>query len=96
MGDAAHPMLPYLGQGAAMAIEDAWVLSSVLANHERVDEALADYQQRRVERAKWVLVQSREQGKRYHEPGQDSQRFAGDAVMHTQKLFAPGPTSLLT
>lgn len=95
MGDAAHPMLPYLGQGAAMAIEDAWVLSSVLANHERVAAALVDYQQRRVERAKWVLLTSREMGKRYHEPGQDSQRFSGDAAMQTEKLFAPGPTSLL-
>jgi len=95
MGDAAHPMLPYLGQGAAMAIEDAWVLSSVLANHERVDAALVDYQQRRVERTRWVLLHSREMGKRFHEPGQDSQRFSGDAAMQTEKLFAPGPTSLL-
>jgi salicylate hydroxylase len=27
LGDAAHPMLPYLAQGAAMALEDAWVLA---------------------------------------------------------------------
>ena len=32
MGDAAHPMLPFLAQGAAMAVEDAWVLAEVIAS----------------------------------------------------------------
>jgi salicylate hydroxylase len=32
LGDAAHPVLPFLAQGAAMAIEDAWVLSECLGN----------------------------------------------------------------
>jgi salicylate hydroxylase len=95
LGDAAHPMLPYLGQGAAMAIEDAWVLAGVLGQHEDPAEALADYQGRRVARARWVLLESREAGRRYHEPGQDEARFADDAAMRMRELFAPGPASLL-
>lgn len=95
LGDAAHPMLPYLGQGAAMAIEDAWVLAGVLGQHEDPADALADYQARRVERARWVLLESREAGRRFHEPGQDESRFSDDAAMRTRELFAPGPASLL-
>lgn len=41
LGDAAHPMLPYLAQGAAMALEDAWVL----AQHWQPDQAAASLQQ---------------------------------------------------
>ena len=39
LGDAAHPMLPYLAQGAAMAIEDAAVLAQCLAR--TIDDAAA-------------------------------------------------------
>lgn len=95
LGDAAHPMLPYLGQGAAMAIEDAWVLAGVLGQHEDPAAALADYQSRRVARARWVLLESRAAGRRFHEPGQDEARFEGDAAMRMRELFAPGPASLL-
>jgi salicylate hydroxylase len=95
LGDAAHPLLPYLGQGAAMAFEDAWVLAGVLGQHERVADALADYQQRRVERARWVLLESRAAGQRFHEPGQTSDRFANDAAMRTRQLFSAGPATLM-
>ncbi|MEM9814039.1 MAG: FAD-dependent monooxygenase [Pseudomonadota bacterium] len=42
LGDAAHPMLPFLAQGAAMAIEDAWVLAACLQDRS-VEEGLARY-----------------------------------------------------
>src|SRR5262249_41930371 len=46
LGDSAHAMLPYLGQGAAMAIEDACVLSSAIARHaSELDKALLAYEQ---------------------------------------------------
>ena len=46
MGDAAHPMLPFLAQGAAMAVEDAWVLAKVISSAQ----PLSDYQNRRLVR----------------------------------------------
>ncbi len=95
MGDAAHPMLPYLGQGAAMAFEDAYVLSEVLKNHPDLPAALTDYQQRRVDRARKVLLASRATGELQHGADPDASRFSGDRAMRTQELFAPSPASLL-
>ncbi len=43
LGDAAHPTLPFLAQGAAMGLEDAWVLADRLSRLP-LDQALAAYQ----------------------------------------------------
>jgi 2-polyprenyl-6-methoxyphenol hydroxylase-like FAD-dependent oxidoreductase len=60
LGDAAHPMLPNLGQGGAQAMEDAWVLAQCLqANITEVPAALQLYEQRRVPRTTKVVIQSR-------------------------------------
>ena len=67
LGDACHPMLPYLAQGAAMAIEDAWVLSRMLERWE--DEparGLADYERYRRPRTARVQLRSRAQGDEFH------------------------------
>lgn len=61
LGDAAHPMLPFLGLGAAMAIEDAVVLGRAAAQAP-IREALNLYEGTRRDRANWVLLQSRAQG----------------------------------
>jgi salicylate hydroxylase len=50
LGDAAHPMLPFLGQGAAMAIEDAYVLARELARSDDVASALRAYEAERIPR----------------------------------------------
>ena len=55
MGDAAHPMLPFLAQGAAMAVEDAWVLAEVIAG----GQDLSKYQKRRLPRTSKVQAASR-------------------------------------
>ncbi|MFJ9810781.1 NAD(P)H-dependent oxidoreductase [Streptomyces sp. NPDC101158] len=62
LGDAAHPMVPALGQGANIALEDAAVLADALASPAGVPEALADYARERVERAAAVVLASRRQG----------------------------------
>ena len=65
LGDAAHPMLPYLSQGAAMALEDAMVLARMLARPERdVLAALRDYEAIRIPRTARVQLSSREQGRK--------------------------------
>lgn len=44
VGDAAHPMLPFLAQGANMALEDAWVLAQCLADRADMTQSLTAYQ----------------------------------------------------
>lgn len=58
IGDACHPMLPFLAQGAAMAIEDAWVLAAELKNMS-IPEALDSYQTARLPRASKVQAAAR-------------------------------------
>ncbi|HEX7034661.1 MAG TPA: FAD-dependent monooxygenase [Pseudomonadales bacterium] len=69
LGDACHPMLPYLAQGAAMAIEDAWVLSRMLERWEDLPaEGLAEYERYRRPRTARVQRESRRQGQEFHLP----------------------------
>jgi salicylate hydroxylase len=65
LGDAAHPMLPFLGQGAAMAIEDGMVLGRAFNEADSVEDALHLYENARKERANGVQIQSREQADLY-------------------------------
>ncbi|MDG1461928.1 MAG: FAD-dependent monooxygenase [Gammaproteobacteria bacterium] len=68
LGDAAHAMLPFLGQGAAMAIEDAVVLARAFANSDSITEALERYQKARHTRTSFVLQESRNNIKRLQRP----------------------------
>lgn len=63
LGDAAHAMTPNLGQGAAMAIEDAFVLARELASHEAPAGALAAYEARRRPRVTDIQDRSRNLGR---------------------------------
>ncbi len=58
LGDAAHAMTPNMGQGAAMAIEDAYVLAEELAKTQSLEAALAAYQSRRMPRVEVIQRQS--------------------------------------
>ncbi|KPA89804.1 FAD-dependent monooxygenase [Pseudomonas sp. RHF3.3-3] len=59
LGDAAHPMLPSLGQGAAQAIEDAVVLADRLAKTPDLRTALAEYEAHRHPRANEIVNTAR-------------------------------------
>jgi salicylate hydroxylase len=70
LGDAAHPMLQYLAQGACMAIEDAVTLAAAL---ERTgcdfDAAFRLYEQARIPRTARVVLSARQMGRLYHAKG---------------------------
>ena len=66
LGDAAHPMLPFLGQGAGMAIEDAVVLARAFALSGNVIEGLARYEAARRERTTLVTQGARHAGLKMH------------------------------
>ncbi len=66
LGDAAHPMLPYLAQGAAMAIEDAAVLAQQAAQATDWPSALQQYQQLRHARCARVVSTARRNGQIFH------------------------------
>jgi salicylate hydroxylase len=66
LGDAAHPMLPFLGQGAGMAIEDAVILTRALTTFSDPREALARYEAARRPRATLVTLGARHAGFRMH------------------------------
>jgi salicylate hydroxylase len=67
LGDAAHPMLPHLGQGANQSIEDGMALATILAQAGRGNAlaALLAYEQLRRERVAAVQRGARENGMRY-------------------------------
>ena len=66
IGDAAHPSLPYLAQGAAMALEDACVLAKILAGSEDIPGQLRAFTSQRFERTSKIQVKSTQAGKIYH------------------------------
>ncbi len=69
LGDAAHPMMQYMAQGACMAMEDAVALADEMAAHGGdVEPALEAYRQRRVTRTARMQLQSRAVGEHVFHP----------------------------
>ena len=68
LGDAAHPMTPFLGQGACMAIEDALLLGLAFAASSSVLEALRRYEGARKPRGNSVQLLSLEEGRALQDP----------------------------
>lgn len=64
LGDAAHPMLPFMGQGAAMAIEDGVVLARCITESDSIKAAFERYESARLERTAFVQLESRAKGLR--------------------------------
>lgn len=87
-GDAAHPMVPFLAQGAAQAIEDAGALGAALTAHADVPAALAAYSAARAARGSRVQREALAQTRIYHMSGPLA--LARDTVMRTL-----GPQRLL-
>lgn len=68
LGDACHPTLPFLAQGACMAIEDGLVLARALEHHPDAPSAFAAYEAARVPRATAVVDGSAANLSRFHNP----------------------------
>jgi salicylate hydroxylase len=86
LGDAAHPMLPFMAQGAAMAIEDAVVLSQALRREGDVVRALELYQAERLPRTSWVQDQSRRNQHLYHRSRAGGD-FDADRALRAERLY---------
>ena len=84
VGDAAHPMVPFLAQGAAQAIEDAGALGRVLAHVQDIPAALSMYSRDRVARAGRVQREALKLGRIYYMSGPLA--FARDMSM---RLLGP-------
>ena len=69
LGDAAHPMLQYMAQGACMAMEDAVCLADSLAKTDTFESGLETYRARRVLRTTRVQLMSRAMGDHIYHPG---------------------------
>jgi len=66
LGDACHPTLPMLAQGAVMSIEDAYVLARCVAAAATVEEAFIRYERARIERTTRMVLGSSENAERFH------------------------------
>lgn len=69
LGDAAHPMLPFLAQGAAMAIEDGAVLADCISSFEDIEKSLKYFEQIRKPRTSFVQLAARRNAKILHLSG---------------------------
>jgi salicylate hydroxylase len=99
LGDAAHPMRPYLAQGAGMAIEDAQVLAqSLCTGGASVPEQLKSYAQARWARNARVQARAIRNGRIFHAQGAValgrnlSMRLMGERVMDLPWLYGGGPS----
>jgi salicylate hydroxylase len=98
LGDAAHPMRPYLAQGAGMAIEDAQVLAqSLSAEIGSVAERLQAYAEQRWARNARVQSRAIRNGRIFHATGPValgrnlSMRLMGERLMDVPWLYGGGP-----
>lgn len=83
LGDAAHGMLPFMGQGAATAMEDGMVLARCLARFPKA-EALQRYEAARRERTTMVQTQSRLLGLQFQ--GKDPESFGKGPILNEDAL----------
>lgn len=90
LGDAAHPTLPFLAQGANMALEDAAVLARCLDAHPTIAQALHCYDRARVDRTARIVRGSAENTKRFHNPALGD---AAGAAAYVEREFQPEKVS---
>ncbi|WP_194722679.1 FAD-dependent monooxygenase [Noviherbaspirillum malthae] len=81
LGDACHPTLPFLAQGAGMAIEDGYILARALEKYPHsISTAFERYEAARKERTARVVIGSAANTKRFHNPALADAQGAGEYV----------------
>lgn len=89
IGDAAHPTLPFMAQGANMALEDAWTLaSSLTAAPGQIAQALARYQRQRATRTRAIVEAANRNARAYHL--RPPLAAVAHGVLRLSDRFAPG------
>src|SRR4029079_5595858 len=86
LGDAAHPMLPHLGQGANQSIEDGMALATILSRTDRATApaALVAYERLRRERVAQVQTGARQNGMRYDSAYADLAKRDAEITAHAE------------
>lgn len=88
IGDAAHPTLPFMAQGAAMAIEDGWLLAACLDDHADQAAALARIEALRKPRTMRIVAAANSNARNYHLGG--LRRTLAHAGLRGISRLAPG------
>jgi salicylate hydroxylase len=89
LGDAAHPMTPFLGQGACMAMEDGLVLGRAFAASTSVADALSRYERVRKPRGNGVQLMSLEEGRALQDPTLERKGAAGFGLLDYDAATVP-------
>jgi salicylate hydroxylase len=89
-GDAAHPTLPFLAQGANMALEDVWTLAAALdaAGDDQATAALAGWERARAPRCARIVEAANRNARAYHLSG--PLRPMAHAALRLAGRAAPG------
>ena len=88
IGDAAHPTLPFLAQGAAMAIEDSFVLASKFSEFPTILSAFTEFQSDRLPRVQRVINASAKNARTFH-LSNTIHRFVFHAILQLFSKFLP-------
>lgn len=86
IGDALHPTLPFMAQGAAMALEDAWLMASCLDKHAESATALDRFEALRKTRVTRIVAEANRNARNYHFSG--PMRLAAHTVLRLADRFA--------
>ena len=84
LGDAAHPLEPFMGQGASLAIEDGVVLGRIIEDSDSSDEIVSRYESARIERAHFVTEHSKRAGARF--TGIDPEKYTKEEHKNEEEL----------
>lgn len=93
LGDAAHTITPFLGQGAAMAIEDGVVIARCFACSNTPEDAVELYERMRIDRGNWILVESQRQADRYMTSDPDNFDLKTSRSVHA-KAYGYNPATV--